>query len=222
MKQIPTQAVIFDFNGTLFLDGPKHVEAWSEISMILRNRPLDKAELDAKCNGLPNHMIIRYLRDGQIDAELESYYSKKKEAIYRDLCRKDPESFHLIDGAEDLFDALKEKGIPFTIASASIKENIDFFVESFHLDRWIDPEMIQYDDGRFPDKTHMLQAACDVLKTCPEKTTILEDSLSGVRAAKAAGLKDIRIINSAKTPELFRTMGVDEIAETMREIDLPC
>lgn len=40
----------------------------------------------------------------------------------------------------EFFDKLKEKKIPFTIASASIKENIDFFVKEFGLAKWIHPE----------------------------------------------------------------------------------
>ncbi|MFR3429530.1 MAG: hypothetical protein ACLTTH_05245 [Holdemanella porci] len=35
----------------------------------------------------------------------------------------------MVKGAEEYFDYLKESNIPFTIASASIKPNIDFFVE---------------------------------------------------------------------------------------------
>ncbi|UNT96177.1 HAD family hydrolase [Allobaculum mucilyticum] len=216
----PVQAVIFDFNGTLFLDGPKHVEAWSIISEKLRGRPLTEQELHESLNGLPNHMIIRYLSGNTSTPELEQKYSVKKEEIYRDLCRNDPEHFHLIDGAQELFDALKAAGIPFTIASASIKDNIDFFVESFHLDKWIRPEDIQFDDGRFPDKTHMLLSACNVMHVSPEQTTIIEDSISGVKAARAAGLKDIRIINSAKTPEVFEELQVDEIAEDMNGLHL--
>ena len=34
-----------------------------------------------------------------------------------------------------------------TICSASIKDNIDFFISSFHLDRWFDVDKIMYDDG---------------------------------------------------------------------------
>ena len=58
---------------------------------------------------------------------------------------------------------MKEKDIPFTIASASIKENIDFFIESFGLDRWIKPEDIVYDDGTYENKIAMFHKAADVI-----------------------------------------------------------
>jgi beta-phosphoglucomutase-like phosphatase (HAD superfamily) len=219
MKHIPVHAVIFDFNGTLFLDNDKHVKAWSAISEILRNKPLSEEELHSKINGKPNHMIIRYLSNNQASPEQEAYYSRKKEEIYRALCAKDTPNFHLIAGAYEAFQSLKEHNIPFTIASASIKENIDFFVESFDLDRYIDPKNICYDNGKYPDKTQMLLDACRILYTKPENVTIIEDSLSGLNSAKQAGIQDIRIINSAKTPELFKEHAqVSEIGETMQDI----
>ena len=52
----------------------------------------------------------------------------------------------------DRFNYLKEHNIPFTIASASIKENIDFFVKTFNLNRWFDLNKIVYDDGSHNNK----------------------------------------------------------------------
>lgn len=213
------KALIFDFNGTLFLDNDKHIQAWSEISNLLRGKPISEEELYQHCNGRPNHMIIRYLNGGKQDPNLETKYSLKKEEIYRVLCQKDKKNFHLIQGAPELFEYLKAKKIPFTIASASIKENIDFFVESFGLDRWIRPETICYDDGSYPSKREMLQKACQILGVKPSEVTILEDSLSGIQAAQAIGIQDIRVIDSAKHGDEFSKLeNVHQIAQNMEEI----
>lgn len=153
------KGVIFDFNGTLFLDNDKHIKAWSKISRELRNKDITEEELHQKMNGKPNKLIIRYLNGDKEDRELEEKYSLLKEQYYREFCKEDTENFHLIEGATELFDHLKERNIPFTIASASIKPNIDFFVESFGLDRWMDPEKIVYDDGTYEDKVDMFKKA---------------------------------------------------------------
>ena len=76
---------------------------------------------------------------------------------------------------------LKELGIPFTIASASIKENIDFFVESFNLDKWIDPEMIIYDDGSYSNKLIMFKDAAQKLKHNVKDILVFEDSFQELR-----------------------------------------
>lgn len=72
------QGVIFDFNGTLFLDNDKHVKAWSRISQELRGKPITEHELHTYMNGKPNVQIVRYLNDGKEDAELENRYSVLK------------------------------------------------------------------------------------------------------------------------------------------------
>ena len=39
---------------------------------------------------------------------------------------------------------LKEENIPYILASASIKENIDFYFETFALERWFEKENTVY------------------------------------------------------------------------------
>ena len=58
------KGVIFDFNGTLFFDNPKHVMAWSKISEMIRGRGISSEELHTKCNGVTNKKIIEYLFNG--------------------------------------------------------------------------------------------------------------------------------------------------------------
>ena len=56
---------------------------------------------------------------------------------------------------EEYFKWLKKNDIPYTIASASIRENIDFFRKSFDLDDYIEPSKLVYDDGSYGDKIQM-------------------------------------------------------------------
>ncbi len=98
---------------------------------------------------------------------------------------------------------MKEKGIPFTIASASIKENIDFFIESFGLDRWIKPEDIIYDDGTYENKIAMFHKAADVIGVDMKDIRIYEDSNSGIRNAYDAGCEQIVVICDKENEEEF-------------------
>ena len=191
------QGIIFDFNGTLFFDNDKHVKAWNEISKILRGKEITLEELHTKLNGTPNIQNILYFTDGKATKEELEKYSQKKEEYYRQFCKEDTEKFHLVDGVCEFFDHLKEKDIPFTIASASIKENIDFFIESFGLDRWIKPEDIVYDDGTYENNIR-----------------IYEDSNSGIRNAYDAGCEQIVVICDKENEEEFlKRPGVIEVMQ---------
>lgn len=211
------KAVIFDFNGTLFLDNDKHVKAWSVISQKLRGKPISEEELHTRCNGLCNAQILEYLAGHPLDPAFSEQLSEEKEALYRQFCKEDTARFHLVEGSEALFDKLKSLGIPFTIASASIKNNIDFFVDSFHLEQWIDPDSIIYDDGLHADKQTMFLDAAAKLGAPVEECTILEDSISGIRCALAVGCKDVRILDQA-APAFESTPGITAVFHTMNDI----
>ena len=200
------KGVIFDFNGTLFFDNDKHILAWGEISKMLRGRGITEEELLEHFNGVPNQKIVSYLlgREG-IEEELEKY-SQLKEELYRSFCLEDKERFHLVDGAKEFFDYLKEREIPFTIASASIKANIDFFVKEFELGNWMNPENIVYDDGSYENKIAMFQDAAKKLGVDIKECMIVEDSVSGIYSGYLAGCRNIVVIDSSNRADEYRTL----------------
>lgn len=213
--------VIFDFNGTLFLDNDKHILAWNKISQTLRGKGITEEELHTKMNGVTNKYIVRYLNGGTPNEDIEALYSKRKEEYYREFCKADTKNFHLIEGAEALFNDLKKRKIPFTIASASIKENIDFFVENFHLYRWINPDSIVYDNGEYKDKEAMFFQAAKNIQVPIDKICVIEDSLAGVKASVKAGIQDIRIIDSGHIANQLKDLkSVKEIGNTMADLHL--
>ena len=211
------KGVIFDFNGTLFFDNDKHILAWGEISKMLRGRDITEEELLEHFNGVPNQKIITYLlgREG-IAEELETY-SRLKEEFYRRFCLEDKEKFHLVEGAVEFFNDLKEKEIPFTIASASIKTNIDFFVKEFGLAKWINPEDIVYDDGSYENKVTMFQDAAKKLRVDIKECMIVEDSVSGIYSAYLAGCRNIVVIDSSNRAEEYRALpGVVKVIQNFK------
>ena len=212
------KGVIFDFNGTLFFDNDKHILAWSEISKMLRGRGITELELLEHFNGVPNHKIVSYLlgREG-IAEELEKY-SQLKEEFYRRFCLEDQENFHLVDGAVEFFNYLKEKGIPFTIASASIKVNIDFFVKEFGLDNWINPKDIVYDDGNYENKVAMFLDAAKNLGVDIKDCMIVEDSVSGIYSGYLAGCRNIVVIDSSGKAEKYKSLpGVVKVIRDFKD-----
>ena len=190
------KGVIFDFNGTLFIDHDKHALAWGKISEDIRGFGITIEEQQNHINGVPNNRIIPYMMGRSCSDEELMAYSLRKEEYYRAFCREDKEGLHLIDGAVETFESLKNQGIPFTIASASIKPNIDFFVEAFDLVNWFDPDKIIYDDGTYANKIKMFQHAAYVIGVPLEECLVYEDSASGVRNAYEAGCRHIVVVDS--------------------------
>ena len=211
------KGVIFDFNGTLFFDNDKHILAWGEISKMLRGKGITEEELLEHFNGVPNQKIVAYLLGGEGIAEEVEKYSQLKEEFYRRFCLEDQEKFHLVDGAVEFFNYLKEKEIPFTIASASIKANIDFFVKEFKLAKWINPEDIVYDDGSYENKVAMFLDAAKKLGVDIKDCMIVEDSVSGIYSAYLAGCRNIMVIDSSGKAEEYKSLpGVVKVISNFK------
>lgn len=194
--------IVFDFNGTLVFDAHLHVLSWSEISLMLTGKEMSEEE-NRQLSGKNNAVIIQMMRP-ELTPEQNKEYSLKKEAVYRKMVVE--QNLPLVPGTIDLFDYLKQNNIPFTIASASIKENIDFFVEYFHLSNWMNPENIRYDDGTYADKIQMFKDAAAAIGSPVESTLIFEDSPTGIRCAHEAGFKHIIQIKKDKnSPSIDHT-----------------
>lgn len=195
--------VIFDFNGTLFDDTKLHVKAWQ--NMIRNYFPYieDTSKIIPQLLGKPNEVILNSLSHKPLSPEEINELSNKKEAMYRDECLKLNEKLKLRKGAQALFSYLKANDIPFTIASASIKENIDFFVEKFALDKYLDPNMIIYDDHSYTDKKQMFIDAAKNISVEINKALIFEDSLSGIECAIQAGCNNIIVLYNKALKNLY-------------------
>ena len=211
--------VIFDFNGTLFFDSDKHVLAWGKMSRELRGVGITTEEIQSHFYGVPNNRIIEYLLGRSCTEAEANTHSEQKEAYYRDFCREDAASFHLVAGANEFFSRLQEHDIPFTIASASIKSNIDFFVESFGLAQWFDPNKIIYDDGSFPNKIEMFRHAASAIGVPVEDCLIFEDSESGIRNALQAGCRNVIVVDSMGVAQQYADQpGIVKIIRTFEEM----
>lgn len=215
--------IIFDFNGTLFFDTDLHIQAWDTIAMRIAGEHMTKETLVQKYWGLANVDLIQRMTNNTLSTEECERLSVEKEALYRQYVKNNP-SAALAPGVIEFFNYLKQHNIPFTIASASIKENINFYVSHFHLDQWIDPNTIVYDDGTYNSKYEMYLEAMERLHVS-DHVIVFEDSINGVLAAKKANANVIAIssdsLEAHDLPFLSATIndfqGVVELLEAIPE-----
>ena len=142
-----------------------------------------------------------------LDASQRAFYSEKKEELYRLACVNNPEITHLVNGTEAFLRLLQEKGIPFALASASIKANIDFFFDTFGLDRWFCKEDVVYDDGTYQNKGAMHLEAARRLGVDLADCMVIEDSLSSIKQAKQNGAGCIVAVANAESASALQGLA---------------
>ena len=213
--------IIFDFNGVLWWDSDLQEAAWMQFAAALRGRPLSATEVREQIHGRPNQHALQYLTGRTIHgAELEEL-TQQKERLYRRMCLAQGKGFRLSPGAIPLLDDLAVRGVPRTIATASERTNLDFFIEHLDLTRWFDPALIVYDDGRLPGKPapDVYLEAAQRLGLAPVACVVVEDSVSGLAAAQAAGIGQVVALGPpAAQPTLRKLPGVDSVIGSLAEL----
>ncbi len=203
------KGVIFDFNGTMFLDSPLHERAWIEMAAKLRREPLGIEEFYLNLQGRTNLQIIRYLLGYEPSESQLKSITEEKELLYRTRCAAPGGLHHLAPGVEDFLDMLKPTGIPFTIATGSYRPNVEFYFSHLQLGKWFDINNVIYDDGTYPGKPapDIFIKAAEVIGVKPADCLVFEDSYAGIRSAVGAGIGRIVTVESTLDPQKVNNIG---------------
>jgi beta-phosphoglucomutase len=192
------KGVVFDFNGTLLWDTRLHNEAWDTF-LSRHSISLSDQQKNEIIHGRNNSLIISGLfGPGLTGAEI-SRFVNQKESIYQELCIK--KGIDYAPGARDFICHLKSRKIRFSIATASGRENVDFYFERLGLGSLIDREYVIYDNNRIKSKPdpEIFQIAINKLGLGNDDVVIFEDSYAGILAAQHAKPGKIIIVNSTRS-----------------------
>ncbi len=199
------KAVLFDYNGTLFADDDINDMAWKAVINELSQGKIDAESFYGEFIGTRNYPFVEKMFEIlglPHDEEKIMYWAKRKETeYYHKICRSLNRN-KLIPGAEELLEELKERKIPFTMCTASLDVNVDFYFEQLKLGQWFDKEKVVYDDGIMTDKRDMYLEGAKRLNVDIKDCLIFDDSPTSVRNGAKAGCKNIVVIKKENNPDI--------------------
>ena len=193
------KGIVFDFNGTLFWDTKLHNEAW-DIFLEKYQIRLNDDEKFRTFHGKTNKDIFITLFGNILSDQQIIDYIIEKETLYQKLCLEYLVSTDnpLAPGVVPFLDLLEEREIPFTIATASDKINVDFYFEHLGLSQWFDYSKVVYNDGTIRGKPNpdLYQKALSIIGLLPAEVIVFEDAINGLMAARNAEAGKIIIVDS--------------------------
>ncbi|HJZ41928.1 MAG TPA: HAD family phosphatase [Bacteroidales bacterium] len=204
------RGVVFDLNGTLIWDTGLHNQAW-DIFLSRHDIFLTGKQKNELIHGKNNSTILCTLFNRQLPEKELNQYILEKEILYQKLCLQN--GIDYAPGATGFIEFLKQQHIPYAIATASIKENIDFYFENLGLGLLIDRQHVIYNNNRIRSKPdpEIFEIAIRVLGLKCEDVVIFEDSVAGITAAERAKPARVIIVNS--TGNDYSNFGFEVITD---------
>lgn len=209
------ETVIFDFNGTLYFDKDLNEQSWKIIyKEIIGNEDNFNNELETILSKKDDTNIKEFFdRVGKaVDKETIDKYALKKETLYQELAKSRNRN-KLADGAIELLEYLNENKIKMILASASIKYNIDFYLNYCGLNKWFDYSRIAYDDGINKNKKEIYLKAIELSNTNKENILAFDDSSGSINSGIEAGIKKIIRINPHGYKKVDSPYILDELMD---------
>ncbi len=200
------KAVIFDMDGVIVHTNPHHQLAWRQY-YEQHGRTLSDAEFVAHVAGRHNRAILGHLFPDQTVSVADfDRLSSEKEALFRDLYAPVMEA---VAGLVPFLERLRAHGIRLGVATAAPVENLDFIVDALSLRPYFDVLLHEKMVTNPKPDPEVYCLAMSELGVLPTETVIFEDSMTGIRAARASGA---RVVGMATTHSLTELATVTDDA----------
>lgn len=214
------KGILFDFNGTLFFDTELHIKAFETIFPRFGREKPTREFLISNVLGRTNASIYRDNFNSLATDEECEIFTRAKEEAYYGFCLADTGVFKFTEGAEEMLDSLRDRGVPYTIATGSGRDEVDFFFDHLGLGRWFDVERMVYTDGTFNGKPapDCYLLAAKKIGVAASDCIVFEDGTSGIAAARAAGAEGVIAVYERGVPSpLKEGITVDKVCHDLSD-----
>jgi beta-phosphoglucomutase len=217
------KAIIFDFNGVIVDDEPLHLELFRKV-LLEEGIFLSAEDYHEKYLGYDDRTcFIEVLCDNSRtpdaadDAFIQELIDRKAE-YYRQAIA---ERMLLFPGVVELVRRSAE--FPLAITSGALRSEIELVLQRGEIRDYFRVIVAAEDVSACKPDPEGYIKALELLKTevdstiQPHECLVIEDSIAGVEAAKAAGMRCLAVTNSYRAEELS---AADEVVSDLREVNL--
>lgn len=208
------KAVIFDLDGVLVDTFEGHAMTFNQ-ALKAKGYEEAKREEFGRYYGQTGEEIMRKLMgkprvDNEVKETLElkrTFYRAAKGAYIKPL-----------PGAKELVSALYGRKVSMAVASSAAHSSIDAALKKIGVTRKITVIISSEDITHSKPHPETFLKAAEALKIHPEDCLVFEDSLHGVVAARAAGMKCVAVATGTAPKEELEKLHPDLIIDTLEQM----
>lgn len=191
------RGAVFDFDGVIVDSHPLHVRAWKHFLDSV-GKTVTEEQLLFALDGRKRDDILRHFM-GELEADQIIEYGLRKEQFFR----KEAVHVRTADGLLNFLEDLQSEQLALAIASSGGKSRIYFLLDRLGLRKFFRAVVTgdEVEQGK-PHPAVFLMAA-HRLGVDPTEVMAFEDAVSGVQAARSAGMKCVGIAQLDRAPILL-------------------
>jgi HAD superfamily hydrolase (TIGR01509 family) len=204
------KAVIFDMDGVISDTQVLHAHNESE---LLKEYGIDMRpeEISRRYAGVPDEVQFPeiFKEAGKELLDLSGFIRRKWDNMF-DFPTED---IRPIPGALELIDLLYEKKIPLAVASGSPMNFIEHVLGSLNRREKFSVLVSGDEVTNGKPAPDIFLLAAKRLGVAPEECVVIEDGLSGMQGAKAAGMKCVALLTNVRSEESPADIKVTDLQE---------
>lgn len=180
------KAVLFDFDGVVVRSEPLHKRTFLELLAPYKVEVSDERWYREFAGTGSRHIFEVLVREFGIGEDVGSLVERRKK-LYEGYLRDG--ALKAMPGVKPFLRSLRRHGLKAAIVSGSHRTNVELALSLLGLGGYFDL-IVSGDDLKLrkPDPAPFLHAA-SLLGVRPDECVVLEDSRSGMMAARAAGMR---------------------------------
>ncbi len=205
------RGVVFDMDGVVIDSHPMHRAAWRTFLEALGRKTAD-SELDIILDGGKREDILKHFL-GELTPEQIVEYGKRKDEILQ--TRAQP--LEPMTGVVGLLEQLRNSGIHVALATSATKHRVLRTLEELGLTNFFETVVTGDDVAAGKPDPAIYSLAATLMNELPEHLLAVEDAVSGVKAARSAGMRCLGLAHNGRA-ELLRMAGANPIVEDLRSV----
>jgi beta-phosphoglucomutase len=208
------RGMVFDMDGVVINSHPAHRAAWKSFLESV-GRSVSNEELEIILDGGKREEILKHFLGGELNPEQITEYGKRKDEILR----KHGSKLEPMTGVLDFLNQVLHSGIRLALATSASRNRAYATLEELGLSHYFDTIVTGDDVASGKPDPAIYRLAASRMEESSDHLVAVEDAVSGVKAARAAGLLCVGIAHNGRAGAL-RSAGANPIIEDFRSLSL--
>ena len=176
--------LLFDMDGVLIDSTSTHTEAWL---LYLQRHGIEIGEMEERMLGKRNDAIVRDFFQGVVLSDGEVLeHGARKEQLYREIMGPKLDS-HMVPGVLEFLE--RHRNMPIGLATNGEPANVDLVLRGTNIQKYFRAVVSGHEVLLPKPHPDIYLKVADLLGISPCHCVVFEDSITGIEAARAAGMR---------------------------------